>query len=171
VGVADKHYRFEIFRAGLLPDIEIVDATASVLSSTDNPEEAASADGASAARSDGAGQGRFKIVEVSVVVENQGALATHTAEGVEIPGNREDVVWLVGDRDRVRFLEGSPVQELGVLAGALPIPGFEDESQVEGMPANRREVRWLLAVEGDSPLKVVVSSQKGGTKVKELRIG
>jgi hypothetical protein len=43
--------------------------------------------------------------------------------------------------------------------------------QVEGMTANRREVRWLVAIEGDSPLKVVVSSQKGGTKVKELGVG
>jgi len=170
VGVADKHYRFEIFRAGLLPDIQIVDAKANILSSTDDPDEAAPIDEAPSVRSGGSRTGRFKVVEVSVVLENQGTLATQTAEGVEIPGNREDVVWLVGDRDRVRFLEGSPVQRLGVLSGAEPIPGFENEIEVEGMPANRREVRWLVAVEGESPLKVVVSSQKGGTKVKELGI-
>ena len=32
----------------------------------------------------------------------------------------------------------------------------------------RREVKWLVAVEGDAPLKIVVTSQKGGTAVKEL---
>jgi hypothetical protein len=149
VEVADKHYRFEIFRAGLLPDIQILDATAEVLSSS----------------------GGTRIVEVSATVENQGVLATHTAEGAELAGNREDVVWLIGDRDKVRFLQGSPFQKIGVLAGAEPIPGYEREAQSADSPGNRREVKWLISVEGDSPLKVVVSSQKGGTKVRELRIG
>jgi hypothetical protein len=35
---------------------------------------------------------------------------------------------------------------------------------------SRREVRWLVAIEGDSPLKVVVSSQKGGTKTVDLKV-
>jgi hypothetical protein len=34
----------------------------------------------------------------------------------------------------------------------------------------RREVKWLVAVEGDSPLKVVVTSQKGGTAVRDLAV-
>jgi len=34
----------------------------------------------------------------------------------------------------------------------------------------KRTVKWLVAVEGDAPLKVVVTSQKGGTKVKNLSI-
>jgi hypothetical protein len=34
----------------------------------------------------------------------------------------------------------------------------------------KRKVKWLVAVEGDTPLKVVVTSQKGGTKVKNLSI-
>ncbi len=149
VEVADRHARFELFRAGLLPDIQIVDAKAEVLSSSEGT----------------------RVVEVSAVVENHGVLATHTADGAELAGNREDVVWLIGDRDRVRFLQGSAFQKIGVLGGAEPIPGFEDEYRADGAPANRREVSWLIAVEGDSPLKVVVSSQKGGTKVEELRIG
>jgi hypothetical protein len=33
-----------------------------------------------------------------------------------------------------------------------------------------RTVTWLVAVEGNTPLKVVVSSQKGGTKVKPVSI-
>jgi hypothetical protein len=31
-------------------------------------------------------------------------------------------------------------------------------------------VKWLVAVEGDTPLKVVVTSQKGGTAVKDLAV-
>ena len=34
----------------------------------------------------------------------------------------------------------------------------------------KREVKWLIAVEGKTPLKIVVTSQKGGTKVKEILI-
>jgi len=35
---------------------------------------------------------------------------------------------------------------------------------------SRREVRWLVAVEGDAPLKVVVSSQNGGTKAVDVEV-
>jgi hypothetical protein len=190
--VVDTHYQFEIFRAGLLPDIQIVDVNVNVLASTDDPAEAATAiETGEVPQGGGSGQARFKVVEVSAVVENQGVLATHTAEGVELRGNREDVVWLIGDRDRIRFLQGSAVQRIGVLAGAEPIPGFEDSAAAgpaqprrrQGMrqgraggdqptqqEGNRREVTWLIAVEGDSPLKVLVSSQKGGTKVREVSI-
>ena len=34
----------------------------------------------------------------------------------------------------------------------------------------KRTVRWLVAVEGNSPLKIVFTSQKGGTKVKEVAL-
>ena len=103
------------------------------------------------------------------MVENRGVLATHTAQGAELAGNREDVVWLIGDRDRIRFLQGSVFQRIGVLGGAEPIPGFEEEHRAQA--PNRREVQWLIAIDGESSLKVVVSSQKGGTKVQEVRIG
>jgi hypothetical protein len=35
----------------------------------------------------------------------------------------------------------------------------------------QREVRWVIAVEGKTPLKIVLSSQKGGTVVKDLKVG
>ena len=35
---------------------------------------------------------------------------------------------------------------------------------------NKREITWLLAVEGNTPLKLVLSSQKGGTRVRDLSI-
>jgi hypothetical protein len=34
----------------------------------------------------------------------------------------------------------------------------------------KREVTWLVAVEGDAPLKVAVVSQKGGTVVKDVKV-
>ena len=34
----------------------------------------------------------------------------------------------------------------------------------------KRTVSWLVAVEGNTPLKIVVTSQKGGTKVTKLSI-
>ena len=41
--------------------------------------------------------------------------------------------------------------------------------QAEGA-GNTREVTWLVSIEGSSPLKLVLTSQKGGTKVRELTI-
>ena len=35
---------------------------------------------------------------------------------------------------------------------------------------SRRTVSWLVAVEGDEPLKLAVTSQKGGTQARELVI-
>jgi hypothetical protein len=102
----------------------------------------------------------------------------------------------------VTFLQGTPYQRLGVLDGAMKIPGSggpegggmraggpgapaEDymtpppQFQRRGGPPGptqvrqggaRREVRWLVAVEGDSPLKIVVSSQKGGTRSETVKV-
>ena len=33
-----------------------------------------------------------------------------------------------------------------------------------------RTATWIVAVEDNTPLKVVVTSQKGGTKVKEIKV-
>jgi hypothetical protein len=35
---------------------------------------------------------------------------------------------------------------------------------------NRRVVSWLVAVEGDAPLKLAVTSQRGGTQARDLVI-
>jgi hypothetical protein len=34
----------------------------------------------------------------------------------------------------------------------------------------KRQVKWLVAIEGNPPLKLVLSSQKGGTFVKGLEV-
>ena len=141
--VADVHWQFELFKAGLLPKLAITEASAETLSTS----------------------GGTRVVKVTAKVENTGPLATHVARGTELAGNRPDAIWLVGDRDRVKLLQGGAWHNLGVLEGTLEIPG------IEGTPAgNTREVTWLVSVEGSPSLKVVLTSQKGGTHVREVPV-
>jgi hypothetical protein len=35
---------------------------------------------------------------------------------------------------------------------------------------NSREVSWLISMDGNTPLKIVLTSQKGGTRVHELTV-
>jgi hypothetical protein len=140
---------------------------------------------------------------VVATVKNMGELPTQTARGATLAGNREDAIWLIGDRDKIRFLEGNQWTRIGVLDGAMAIPGYSAPAQPEalagrggrggtpGAPGappqargrgaapeqqqvkgtgNTREITWLVAIEGDTPLKVVLTSQKGGTKVTELKV-
>jgi len=204
VNVCEKHWQFELYRAGLLPQIEIAEANAETLYATDNARAASVAGHGNEVKVQrGSEKGKYKIVQVTATIENKGLLATHLARGAEMAGNREDGVWLIGDRDKISFLQGTPFQRLGVLEGQMKIPGYgagpasvsqsrqptrrvqpgvpPGYPQPEGrrsMDPNRREqqrgpsreVTWLIAVEGDTPLKVVVTSQKGGTAVKNLAI-
>ncbi|MBN2408350.1 MAG: hypothetical protein JXE07_01325, partial [Candidatus Aminicenantes bacterium] len=200
--VCEKHWRFELFRAGLLPEVVITEAEARVLYSAKNAGEAGpSLTGDEVTIKKGKGKGLYRIVKVTATIENKGPLATHVARGAELPGNREDAVWLLGDRDRIRYLQGTPYQRLGVLEGAMKIPGYagggperverEMPERMMFMPSGypmpgrrrpeagptevkeggaKRRVQWLVAIEGAAPLKLVVSSQKGGTTVKSLEV-
>ncbi len=202
IDVCDKHWRFELFRAALLPELVISEAKARVLYSANSASEAgASMRGDEITIKKGKGKGSYRIVEVSATIENKGPLATHVARGAQLPGNREDVVWLVGDRDRITYLQGTPFQRLGVIEGAMKIPGTvgggpetverEGPEMMMFMPPGypapgrrrpeagptevkeggaKRQVKWLIAVEGSPPLKLVVSSQKGGTSEKILEV-
>jgi hypothetical protein len=170
--VAEIHWQFELFKAGLLPKLEIRDASAEVLTTAE----------------DGT-----RVVKVTATVENTGALATHVARGADLPGNREDAIWLIGDRDRMKFLQGGAWQSLGVLDGTMEIPGYNPptpggrraqaqpqmpafmrqqappDAEVSG-DGNTRTVTWLVSMEGSVPLKLVLTSQKGGTKVHNLTV-
>jgi hypothetical protein len=146
-------------------------------------------------------KGKYRIVEVTAKIENKGKLATHIERGAGLSMNRQDVVWLIGDYDKIKFLQGSAFQSVGTIDGTLPIPGYKasgarpqtserasppsmypqrrsrrrrrsrySSPQAKPQYGPKREVKWLIAVEGDTPLKVVVTSQKGGTKVKEISI-
>jgi hypothetical protein len=168
LGVADIHWQFELFKAGLLPRLEISDASAEVLTTADD---------------------ETRVVKVTATVRNDGALATQVARGADLAGNREDAIWLLGDRDRIKYLQGSAWQALGVLEGTMEIPGYTSrpagpsagrpggggffgqqappEANVEGS-GNTRTVTWLISMEGNVPLKLVLTSQKGGTRVQNL---
>jgi len=166
--VADIHSQFELFKAGLLPRLAITDANAETLTTAE----------------DGT-----RVVKVTATVRNDGALATHVARGAQLPGNRTDALWLIGDRDRIKYLQGSAWQDLGVLDGNMEIPGYTPETaapppagpqgyyggqappeaHVEGS-GNTRTVTWLIAMEGNVPLKLVLTSQKGGTRVQNLTV-
>ena len=202
--VCENHWQFELFRAGLQPNVVITDAQAKVLYTANNASESAAAQkGDQVTINKGKSVGRYKIVEVTATIENKGKLATHIARGAQIPENRQDVVWLIGDPGKITYMQGTAFQQLGVLEGAMAIPGYggraaggpaRGQAQVQqmmpmmpGMPMQRRfgerfqptqvnqpgstrTVKWLIAVEGNSPLKIVFSSQKGGTKVKDVSI-
>jgi hypothetical protein len=198
--VCENHWQFELFRAGLQPNIVITDAKAKVLYTANNASEAGAAQkGDQVTVQKGKSVGKYNIVEVTATIENTGKLATHVARGAEIPENRNDVVWLIGDPGKITFLQGTAFQQLGVLEGAMEIPGYSEGAaggpgqgqsgmgQMPGMPMGgqfgsrfqptqvnqlgpKRTVRWLIAVEGNSPLKIVFTSQKGGTKVKEVAL-
>lgn len=201
MNVCEKHWQFEKFRAELQPDIVITEARAKVITESNAREADTSQDGDQVTITKGKSKGKYKIVEVTATIENKGKLATHIARGAQLAGNREDIVWLVGDRDRVAYLQGSPFQKLGVMEGTMKIPGYSPKGApppqqqqrprmmlfYPGFPmmfqqgprygptevkqrGPKRTVKWLVAVEGDSPLKVIVTSQKGGTKVKNLSI-
>ena len=176
--VADVHWQFELFKAGLLPKLEITEASAETLSNT----------------------GGTRIVKVTARIENSGQLATHLARGADLAGNRQDAIWLIGDRDRVKYLQGGAWQRLGVIDGTMAIQdagAAREGGQRAAQPAatqrqmqmmmqsqgrgggaqpgvsqtgNTREVTWLVSMEGDSPLKLVLTSQKGGTKVHNLTV-
>jgi hypothetical protein len=188
--VCEIHWQFERFKAGLLPKLEITDASAEVLYATDNSTEARAVSQENAVTiRPGGSIGRYRIVKVTATVENAGALATHVAQGAGLAGNREDVIWLIGNRDNIRFLQGAAWQSLGVIEGSMEIPGHstapsatprtmrqparqrgEAPQEADEQAGNKREVTWLIAIEGDTSLKLVLTSQKGGTKIRQLSI-
>ena len=204
--VCDLHWQFELFKATLLPKVVISDAGAEVLYETSNASQATvEYEGDTATIRRGSRMGAYKIVLVTATVENTGSLATHVARGARLAGNRNDAVWLIGDRDRMTFLQGSAFQSIGVLEGTMPIPGIASGGtpgaaggqrqmmmqnippgvppemlqqfmqmmggqQQEQQATNTREVKWLVAIEGNVPLKIVATSQKGGTAVREITL-
>jgi len=182
---------FELFRAQLLPKVEVTDVQTRVLYTVNNAGDAfVTQQGNRATIRRDQLRGRYRIVEVTATIENVGKLPTHLARGAQLAGNRLDVVWLIGDRNKVTFLEGSVFQQLGVLDGTMEIPGFSSSLQnvtrniargliqqfiprqggARQQTGNKRQARWLVAVEQNTPLKVIATSQKGGTDVINIDI-
>lgn len=193
LGICERHWKYEFWRSGLQPDVVITEIKAEVLSTSKAVVGASvSQSGNQVTVNKGRSGGNIKIIEVTAFIENKGQLATHVAGGADLPGNRGDVVWLVGDRDKITFLQGTAFQRLGMLDGTMDVPGFSARGRPGGSAqvqqqmqtrrgrglqptevtsgGTKRTVTWIVAVEGNTPLKVVVTSQKGGTKVKNVVI-
>lgn len=204
--ICEAHWQFERFKASLLPRLEITDATAKVLYTTNQAAKAvATADGDAVAVKKSGTPGKYKVVQVTATLSNGGSLPTQIAQGAALRGNREDVVWLLGDRTKITFLQGSRWLRLGVLEGTMALPpsaardaaagarggggggGLRGGGQAGAAPlsqlrvqrtdapeprqtGNKRTVSWLIAVEGDVPLKLALTSQRGGTTVKDVVI-
>ena len=116
VEVCDKHWRFELFRAEILPDITITKADTRLLSTTAGSGKATvSTSGDTVTIKKGKFGNSVKIIEVTAVFENRGKLATHIAEGAQLSCLREDVVWLLGDPEKVRPTGSGPVPDDDVL--------------------------------------------------------
>ncbi len=162
--VCEKHYKFEIFRAGLMPRITIKDVKSEVLFTANSTKEGTvEGSGGSFAIKSGKARGKYHIVKVSATIVNTGALATNLAKGAELPGNREDVVWLIGQKGEIEFIEGNSFINIGSLGGEMKVAG------VKNAPSSRT-VEWIIAVKDKSDLKIVVSSLKGGTKVHNVTV-
>ena len=202
--ICETHWQFERFKASLLPRLEITDATAKVLYTTNQAAKAvATADGDAVAVKKSGTPGKYKVVQVTATMTNTGSLATQIAQGATLRGNREDVVWLLGDRTKITFLQGARWVRVGVLEGTLALPASAAREALAGargggggqrgggqagaaplsqlrvqrtdapeprQTGNKRVVSWLIAVEGDVPLKLALTSQRGGTTVKDLVI-
>jgi hypothetical protein len=201
--VCEIHCQFELFRAGLLPEVTITDVKTRVLYTTDNAKDAkAIQNGDEFVIRKGSSKGKYKVIEVTAKIENLGKLATQIGRGASLAGNREDVIWLIGDRDKTAYLVGTPFQKLGVIQETIKIPGYKGRGMPAaldqptrqrrffyppGYPMSRlrqpqreptrveqkgpsRTVTWVVAIEENTPLKVVVTSQKGGTKMERVSV-
>jgi hypothetical protein len=202
--ICETHWQFERFKASLLPRLEITDATAKVLYTTNQATKAFTVgEGATVVVKKSGAPGKYKVVQVIATMTNTGSLPTQIALGATLRGNREDVVWLLGDRTKITFLQGTRWVRLGVLEGTMALPasaardgaagarggggGQRGGGQAGAAPlsqlrvqrtdapeprqtGSKRVVSWLLAVEGDVPLKLALTSQRGGTRVKDVVI-
>lgn len=164
LGICEKHWQFEIFRAGLMPKIRISSASAKVLYTTNTNEGEVSGDNSTFTIKEGKSIGKYRIVEVTAKIENLGVLPTHLAAGSRLSGNREDVVWLLCDRKEITFIEGKQITRIGVLGGTEKVTGTARPGD------NTKELKWTIALKGDAPLKILVSSQKGGTVIENVNI-
>ena len=203
--ICEAHWQFERFKASLLPRLEITDATAKVLYTTNQAAKAvATAEGDTVAVKKSGTPGKYKVVQITATVTNTGSLPTQVAQGASLRGNREDVVWLLGDRAKITFLQGSRWTRLGVVDGTMALPASAARAALAGarggggggqrggaqavasplsqmrlqraegaeprQTGSQRVVSWLVAVEGDAPLRLAVTSQRGGTRVRDLVI-
>lgn len=137
--ICEKYFQFELFRSSLMPQLKIGDI-----------------------KVDKKQSGVTTILNITAEIENAGALPTALKNAEKLPMCRGDVVWLVGANNKLIFLSQNACQKIGVLDGTMSIPGFENHR-------NKVIVTWQVALDQSEAIKVVASSLKGGTVVKEVK--
>jgi hypothetical protein len=138
--ICERQWKFDFYCANLLPQMAVNEITVKKQSS-----------------------GGTTILEISAEVENKGSLPSGLVNTDWMAFNRADVVWLIGENNKITFLSGKPYEKVGNLYGTLQIPGYENKG------GNKKTLKWIVAVEGNEKIKVVASSLKGGTVVKEVK--
>lgn len=161
--VCEKHWQFELFRAGLLPELIIKDVKTEILHTTSAKEGEVSKGDNSFTIKAGTNKGKYHIIKISATVENKGDLATNLQRGASLPGNREDIAWMIGEKGNIEFIEGNPFIKLGSLGGQMKVTGLKSG-------ASSKNVSWIIAIKDNTPLKILVSSLKGGTVIHEITI-
>ncbi|MDX2414873.1 MAG: hypothetical protein QNK33_06755, partial [Bacteroidales bacterium] len=157
------HWQFELFRAGLMPLIEITDLKTAFLYSGNAKEGSVESDKLKFTISSGKAKGKYHVVKISATIKNMGQLGTNLAKGATLPGNRNDVVWLIGNKGDIDFIEGKAFKSIGSLGGVLKVAGLKQQ-------ASSSEIEWVVAVKDKAELKIVVSSLKGGTVMEKITI-
>ena len=161
--VCEEHWQFELFRAGLMPEIEITDLKTAFLYSGNAKEGSVDSDKLKFTISSGKAKGKYHVVKISATIKNKGQLGTNLAKGATLPGNRNDVVWLIGNKGDIDFIEGKAFKSIGSLGGVLKVAGLKQQ-------ASSSEIEWVVAVKDRAELKIVVSSLKGGTVMEKIII-
>ena len=138
--LCEAHWQFEKYKTSLMPHVAILEASAKVLYTTNQAVRASGVQEGDAVvvKKAGAAPGRYKVVQITATVTNGGALPTHVAQGAQLRGNREDVIWLLGDRTKITFLDGSRWMRLGVLDGTTALPALAPPPGGAGARARRR---------------------------------
>ncbi|MDR1746683.1 MAG: hypothetical protein LBR49_05365 [Tannerella sp.] len=137
--ICERQWTYDLYRTELMPQLQINDVR--VTKKT---------------------EGGTTVLEITAEVENTGALPTTLQRAETMPMNRGDVVWLIGENNKLLFLSGKACQKIGTLDGTLAIPDT---------PAGKSKatVRWIVSPQGNEKIKVVASSLKGGTVVKQVK--
>ena len=204
--ICEAHWQFERFKASLLPRLEITDATAKVLYTTNQAAKAvATAEGDAVAVKKSGTPGSYKVVQVTATVDEQRQPPdADRARGDAARQSRRRRLAARATARRSRSSRARAGCALGVLEGTMALPASAAREALAGargggggqrgggqagaapplsqlrvqrtdaaeprQTGNRRVVSWLIAVEGDAPLKLALTSQRGGTTVKDLVI-
>jgi hypothetical protein len=137
--ICERQWQFDLYRSRLMPQMAVNSVSVKKQSA-----------------------GGTTVLEITAEVENAGPLPTGLFRSDWMAFNRGDVVWLIGENNKITFLSGKPCEKVGNLYGNMQIPGFENRG------GNKKTLRWVVSVDQKEKIKIVASSLKGGTVVKEV---